>query len=307
MRNTRYLPVSLTEISNSDRVILEDFTVLIPTLGRPLLEKCLISIVDSTAWPASVVVVDQGTNPAVATWIETIQKLGIETKYMRSSERGAGASRNRCIERINTRFAAATDEDCIVAPDWLACMADQLRRHPTDIITGRVEPGSDEGVPSTITSTVPAVYDKPQFKADRLYTGNMGFALETAERIGPFDEDPRLFPAEDNDWGYRALCAGIPIRYAPEVVLVHLGWRDAGQRQDLYRRYARAQGFFYGKHIGRGDLFICLRAARDLLRGPLRWTRGIVKGDADMRASGCASTTHLLPGIAAGLWRESHL
>ena len=96
---------------------------------------------------------------------------------------------------------------------------------------------------------MPAVHTRPLRDRDPLFTGNMGTELATFRRVGPFDESPSLAGAEDNDWGYRALQLGVPIVYAPEVAVTHLDWRDTRELAVVYRRYARAQGGFYGKHL----------------------------------------------------------
>jgi GT2 family glycosyltransferase len=132
----------------------------------------------------------------------------------------------------------------------------------------------------------------------------MGTAMANVERIGPFDEHPALMAAEDSDWGYRALRLGVPIRYFPEIVVYHYSWRTPGQVASRYRVYARSHGAFYGKHLPNGDPLILLQAARDLVRGPLRWLRGALNGNREMAASGKADSLALLPGIFAGLRRR---
>jgi GT2 family glycosyltransferase len=126
---------------------------------------------------------------------------------------------------------------------------------------------------------------------------------EVLERIGLLDEDPRLRAAEDCEWSYRALRAGVPIAYAPEVVVRHLGWRDEAQRADQYQAYARSHGGFYGKYLRQGDLFIALRVVIHLLRALKRWAVGAATGDRDKALNGRAYLTGLLPGIAANLRR----
>ena len=69
----------------------------------------------------------------------------------------------------------------------------------------------------------------------------MGTSKHVVERVGPFDEDPSVRLAEDCDWSYRALRAGVPIVYAPQVAVLHYGWRGEAERSDQYRAYARSQ------------------------------------------------------------------
>jgi cellulose synthase/poly-beta-1,6-N-acetylglucosamine synthase-like glycosyltransferase len=125
------------------RPVLDDITVVIPTLGRPILEESLSWIVEGSAWPIGLVVVDQGASPDVAGWVERLETLGINAEYVPSSQHGRAAGVNRGLERVRTRFVAVTDDDCFVATDWLEKMAAHLRDAPHAIVTGRVEPAGD--------------------------------------------------------------------------------------------------------------------------------------------------------------------
>lgn len=292
----RALPTSAV----STHPVLDDITVVIPTLGRSILEQCLSWLVAGDAWPGEVIVVDQSSSPQVAQWLASVGERGINARYIPSSQRGRSAGINRGLEKVTTRFVAVTDDDCFVERDWLQAMVSHLRAQPERIITGRVEPAGDDEF-CVVTSRTPAVYYRPALKVHPLIGGNMGVPMANAERIGPFDEDPCVASAEDSDWGYRALRLGIPIVYAPEVVLRHYSWRDPTQRSHRYRQYSRSQGGFYGKYLLSGDLLIPIQTCRALIRGPVRWLRGVVKADDDLIARGKADTLELPRGIIAGL------
>lgn len=287
--------------------VLSDITIVIPTIGRDLLRDCLRSIAGGNAWPMSLIVVDQGSNPDVDSWIDEVSALGLSAQRVRSAQTGAAAARNRGFERVTTEFIAATDDDCRVDPEWLERLALTLRAHPGVLVTGRVDLLREEGqrgeAPSLITSDVAELHRRPLLRRDPLFSNNMGFARGLLTRLGPIDEHPSVRYAEDAEWSYRALRGGIPILYAPEVRVGHLAWRDKVQLADTYRRYARSQGGFYGHHIRQGDWFIGLRAAYDLLRGPWLIVRGVAAGDAELATIGRAYVSELLPGILAGLKR----
>jgi GT2 family glycosyltransferase len=122
-------------------------------------------------------------------------------------------------------------------------------------------------------------------------------------RLGGLDEDQCLRTAEDGEFAYRALRAGVPIMYCPEIVVTHLDWRDDQQRADQYEGYARSQGGFYGKYLRRGDLFIALRAGLHLTRAVRRWALGTLRGRHEAARIGRAYATGLIPGIRAG-WQS---
>lgn len=289
----------------SAKPILDDISVVIPTLGRPILESCLFWLADGSHWPARIIMVDQGRNPVVTEWLAVLKAAGLETLYVPSGQNGRSAGINRGLEQVQTRFVAITDDDCFVTADWLEKMVARLRNEPEAIVCGRVDQAGDEEVAfSVVTSRELKRSERPQLKAHPFIGGNAGLALELVQRIGFFDEHPCLQAAEDSDYGYRALRLGIPIVYDPDIVLLHYHWRDASQRAARYADYARSQGGFYGTHLRWGNWIIWRQAARDLARGPVRWLRGIVRRDQDMVDRGRADTLFMLPGIVAGIFRN---
>jgi GT2 family glycosyltransferase len=153
----------------------------------------------------------------------------------------------------------------------------------------------------TAESPTPAVHRRPRLSFDSLSGGNMGTSLAVVERVGLLDEDACVATAEDGEWAYRALRAGVPIVYAPDVVVSHVGWRNAAERAAQYASYARSHGGFYGKYLARGDAFIALRALLHELRALRRWLRGAWSGDQDLALNGRAYFTGLLPGVVAGI------
>ncbi len=281
--------------------LIADVAVVIPTVGRSQLQGCLESIAKGNAWPAELIVVDQGSDLRVAAWIEELRAKGMTTRHIRSSQTGTAAATNRGLESVRTPFVAVTHDDCRVEPNWLRCIADCMREAPGAIVTGMVRPEKGTVVPSVITSSEPAVYHRPLLDRDPLFPANMAFSLDIPRRIGPFDECSPLLQAEDAEWSYRALRAGVPIIYVPEAEVRHTAWRDARQRAATYRGYARSLGGFYGTYIRKGDLFMLLRLVYDLLRGPWIVFRALATGDRELAEIGRAYVTHLLPGVLAGL------
>jgi GT2 family glycosyltransferase len=288
--------------------VLDDISVIIPTLGRPILESCLRWLADGSHWPRQVIVVDQGHNLVVAEWLEQLQSIGLTNLYVPSGKNGRSAGINRGLEKVQTRFVAITDDDCFVKADWLLKMATQLHHEPGTIVTGRVELAGDEAVAfSVVSSRIPKRYTKPRLNVHPFIGGNVGMSMEVVDRIGNFDEHPSLQSAEDSDYGYRALRLGIPVLYDPEIVLLHYHWRDTSQRAERYNEYSRSQGGFYGKHLLNGDPIIWVQAARALVRGPIRWGRGTFLRDKDMIDRGRSDSLELLPGIIAGVMRGRKL
>lgn len=296
---------SIHEMEFEAKPVLDDISIVIPTLGREILEQSLFYILSGSAWPGCLIVVEQGANPNVVKMLKRVQEIGVRVKHILSSQRGRSAGINRGLEQTDTRFVAITDDDCFVGEEWLVNMADRLRRSPEAVVTGRVEAAGEDMI-VVVTSTTPSIQSRPRLKFDSMSGGNMGTSLDVFRKVGLFEEDPVMATAEDAEFAYRALRKGVTLRYEPEIVVAHFGWRDEIRRVEQYRRYALSHGGFYGKYLRRSDLFILARAAGHFFRALRRWVRGKLKGDAELALLGRAYCTNLLPGILAGLRSKMH-
>jgi GT2 family glycosyltransferase len=229
----------------------------------------------------------------------------MDVLLVRAPRRGVAAAVNRGIERVETPFLAITHDDARVHREWINCMWSRLHRSPGAVISGTVIPESPR-VPSANKAGESVVHTRPLLTRDPLFANNMGTSMEVVHKVGLFDERRELaYAAEDNDWGYRALRAGVPIIHAPDVVVTHLDWRNDQELEETYRRYARAQGAFYGKYLRHGDLFIARRAVRDLIRGPWLVLRAFASPrNQELARMARAEITGILPGIVAGFLSE---
>lgn len=280
--------------------LLRDVTVVIPTVGRPILQRCLESIAAGTVLPARLIAVDQGENPRVSDWLGIVEAVGVGVLHVRSSGRSAASARNQGIGHVHTPFIAAIDDDCIAEKNWLESMWGHLHKNPAVIVTGRLVPAG-EGIPPTIvTSTVPCLHTRPSARdLCPLTSANMGFSAGTAERIGRFDE--KLRTAEEIDWAYRALRLGVPILYRPEIVVHHVHWRSRRQMNRVYREYAWGLGGFYGKHLRSGDWSMLSRISISLYTAAKKLSEGAVHRRHDSLAESCSTLAFLVPAILAGL------
>jgi GT2 family glycosyltransferase len=278
-----------------------ELTMVIPTLGRESVAQCLGAVLAGTVWPARIIVVDQGGSEQIAAWLGELRGLGLESHHERSAGRGRALGLNVGLRLVTTRFVVITDDDCIPDVHWIEFYEAHLKRESQAVFTGRVEAAGGERVISTVSGMEQSVARKPGLSFDRLSGGNCGMAVEVLRRVGLFDDDPCVSFAEDGEWAYRVLRAGIPIVYAPDLVVAHVGWRELEERLTQYRGYARSHGAFFGKHLKRGDLFILLRACVHFARALRRWQRGRFTGDAELAANGLCYATQLVPGIIAGV------
>jgi GT2 family glycosyltransferase len=282
--------------------IASDLTVVIPTLGRPLIKRCLESIAANRMHPHRVLVVNQGEEEPVQAWIDEITPVGLDIQQVVLGVRGIAAATNEGLRGVDTRYVATTHDDCLVADDWVESLARILPEIGDAVLTGRVEPGGDGLVLTKVTSNQRKIYTRPLIDGDVLFPPNMALAIDVFKDVGAYDEHPSLRVAgEDSEWAHRALRAGFPIVYEPQVVVTHLAWQESSELGKTYRRYARGQGAFYAKHLLRGDLFVFRRALRDLARAPYLLTRGLVTNNRDLIAMGAGEVLGLPVGIVAGM------
>jgi len=283
------------------RPIARDVTVVIPTLGRPIIVRCIAAILAGRAWPAALTVVNQGPAKDIAIMLEDVASLGITARHEPCESRGRALGLNVGLRLVETPFVVITDDDCIPDERWVEGYARHFAEHPGMAATGRVDTAGEGRVISIVSDPQQSIQRKPKLMFDRLSGGNCGIALQVLGTVGLFDEDPCMRYAEDGEWAYRALRAGVPIAYLPDLVVAHVGWREIGERLAQYRRYARSHGAFFGKHLRRGDGFIVLRAGAHLARALRRWLRGALKSDPELAANGRSYASQLVPGMIDGL------
>ncbi|HSV85474.1 MAG TPA: glycosyltransferase, partial [Levilinea sp.] len=174
---------SLNQVDIIPRPVLPEISIVIPTLGRPIMEQCLYWILSGDAWPGYLIVVDQGASQDVAGWLDHLKSIGIDTRHIISNQHGRSAGINRGLEQVETRFVAITDDDCFVTADWLTKMTGRLLQEPGVIFTGRVDQaGNDEVEFSVVTSREYKRYERPQLKVHPFIGGNVGFAMELVRR-----------------------------------------------------------------------------------------------------------------------------
>lgn len=282
-------------------------SVAISTIGRPdLVIRTVRSVLAGDAVPAEILVADQ--NPVLHTDLAQLAADVSTLRLLRGIPTGLSAGRNACLAAATQEMVAMIDDDVEVDPGWLGAMHAALTEGGEwVIVSGRVLPGPteqpDDWVPSTKVSTVPETHRAPGPK-DVVWGNNFGMWRRAFRTVGPFDT--RLGPgarwasSDDNDFGYRALRAGLTVRYVPSVCLTHMAWRRGRALYRVQWEYGRGQGGFYAKHGALGDRHLRGRFAADVavdLRGVLRY--------AARRDPWAASYALHLLGLVAGFaeWR----
>ncbi len=269
--------------------------VVVATRDRhDALRRCLAALATTCARygpGARVIVVDNGSAPLDAATRARDVPASLHLVVLREEQPGLARARNAGLARADADIVAFTDEDCLVAPDWLGALAAHHRARPDiDAIGGRVELADPRDLPlSSRGGTEPVeITSAPQALA---YLAGCNFSVRRAAlaRIGAFD--PRLgagtraCAAEDLDLFRRLLRAGARIRYEPDVLVQHAhGHRELTYLAEFARAHAVGRGAFYAKHMLKGDAQILLIAGWEISTALARrrWP--------------------LLAGLARGVW-----
>jgi GT2 family glycosyltransferase len=277
--------------------------VAIPTIGRAEpLRRCLDSLNACDPPPAEILVVDQSHDPAIAALVA--DDRGDRVRLVPSHGLGVARARNDGLRAACEHLVLVTDDDCTVSSDWVGTAWRLASAHPGAILTGRVlAVGDPRAVPSTKDDPLPVDLSSER-RGGWLFGNNMVLPRHEVLALGGFDE--RFGPeeaAEDNEFCYRWLKAGRPLRYEPSLVVEHHDWRTREELERLYVRYARGEGFFYAKHLRRGDLRMLRFVVRDLAWGARGLASALLKRREPWTDSRRGVFKGLPGGFAAG-WRE---
>lgn len=243
-------------------------SILICTRNRHTkLSRCLHSILSTNIGSQyEIIVVDQSDQPLPQ---ETIESLGNEhLQYVWSKGRGLAKARNTAVRMAKGDVLAFTDDDCVVAPEWLTLALDTFRQVPTALgVFGRVlaysEPTeqishhikqSKFGNVTYATKPGPMfcnalcgkleqeIFDKPCLPFENLGSGNnMFFRREVFEKYGLFVEylgtGSWMMSAEDTEFHYRLLRRGCKLVYNSDILIYHDNWITLEQNAHVQNGY----------------------------------------------------------------------
>ena len=185
-------------------------SIVIPVFnGERFLRAAVESALAQNYAPVEVIIVDDGSTDGTAAVARSLPET---VRYLRQTNQGPAAARNRGIKHAQGSLIAFADADDL----WPARKLElQLPYLITDaaveIVMGRVQ--------QVLSSQ--AVNDQVQV-AEPAFSVNLGSAVirkSIFERVGLFDETMRY--SEDVDWFMRAREAGIAITTIDAVTLLY--------------------------------------------------------------------------------------
>ncbi len=259
-------------------------SVIICTRNRAgSLQRTLDSFleIESAADRFELIVVDNGSTDDTAAVVSRFAAgVPFAVRYVLEKRRGVNAARNRGIATAAGDVMLWTDDDCIVAADWIStvqhCFANDLMK----LVGGRVELFNRNDRPITIKQSL--LHERLTSTSELfgfLHGCNMAFGRPVLERIGWFDvrfgPGTRLRSASETDFVYRALKSDIPVSYDPDIVVFHNHGRSTiADARRLMKRYQFGNGAIAMKYLLRGQVDLvkaCYWQAASAFR---RWREG---------------------------------
>lgn len=238
------------------------------------LKMCVDSILANTNLPNEVMIVNQGDKKIKKS---LFKKTNINIRIFNQSVSNLSKGRNLAILKAKSNILIFTDDDCIVAKDWIKEVSVVFKKNPECVgVFGQVLPYKKndhnlEICPSTITKTSEYIISDPIYHAQSIGFGNnMAYRKSIFQRLGGFKM--WLGPgsigmnADDAEMTTRLLFYGIKILYEPKIIVYHDRWIRMKEYPKTMRRYFVGDVICYAYYALKNSSF-AKGVIKDYLRG----------------------------------------
>jgi GT2 family glycosyltransferase len=228
-------------------------------------------------------------------------RSALQVLLVTQSHAGPAAARNAGASRAKGQYLAFTDDDCLVAPDWLRSLESHFIERPGQAIGGPTEnafPSNAYALSSQLVlDAMFALYNADHRQARFLATCNLAVPAPRFRAIGGFDASsfPRA-AAEDRDFCERWLESGYGMVFDPTIKVLHT--HPLTLSTYCRQHFHRGRGAFRLRQARARKERRGLAARRDSLHKPF---------DAALRLlSPNASYDAVLVGQLLALWRAAN-
>lgn len=302
--------------------LLPSASVVVPTFNRLLDLRRVVRAVEGQiaelGAQCELVIVDDGSGDGTGAWLDDHASAGGVT-VLHQANAGPAKARNRGVAEAGGEVVLFLGDDTEPRDGWLR---EHLEGHRLAAAGAPTAVLGYTGFPAELDSPFLrwineygaqfgyALIDDPtRVKFNFFYTSNISLPRRFFGELGGFRED---FPAaawEDIEFAYRAVAAGMRMRYNPRARTTHHHAIDVASFCRRQRTSGRSGAIFAGLHpelegflgvpcVGRGD--VSRRIERSLLRAWValgELVHGVADGGVYRRLlDGC-----YLEGLAEGL------
>ncbi|MEL6776101.1 MAG: glycosyltransferase family A protein [Cyanobacteria bacterium J06597_16] len=204
-----------------------------------------------------ILVVDQSTNNACQQAMETYAG-DTRIRYQHTETVGMARARNLAIAQAQGELIAITDDDCVVADNWLWEIYNVFLSYPkVALLFGNVLPGDHDASAGFIPSYCRQHAKIVSSALDKNDVDGLGACMAMRKSLWQafhgFDEmlgtGGLLKSSSEGDLVIHALHKGHQVCEMPSVVVVHHGLRTWEAGAGLIGRYWYGTGAMYGKHL----------------------------------------------------------
>jgi histidinol-phosphate phosphatase family protein len=274
-------------LSPADPNQATDYAVVVPTIGRPTLQRLLMALekdLEDSAGPPpqAVIVVDDRANSVPPLLIRS----RLPVTVVRSGGRGPAAARNVGWRHCTARWICFLDDDVRPDPGWIAALAEDLASAEA---CGAAGSQAVIGVPIVQGRRVSDDERRTQrLETAQWITADMAYRRSALVEVGGFDERfPRAY-REDSDLGLRITLSGKTIAQGSRRSthpVARATWMSSvraqiGNRDDalLHRKYGKGWRPAIGEGRGRLPAHLATTVAAGVSlaagnRAVSRWAR----------------------------------
>jgi len=231
------------------------------SLARTLKSLGEISVPSNLQW--EVIVVDNNSTDGTRAAIEDFAaESTMPVSYVFEKKQGLAYARNAGIEKANGDVIAFTDDDVLVAANWLKELARTFECYDAAGVGGKILPIWPERRPLWLTRDIEgniALLDRGEAVArivntNHIFGANMAFPKAIFEKVGLFDpfygrKGKKLYSHEEADLLRRVLESGGTVIYQPRAVVHHI-IEPTRVKKAYFRKWQFDDGEFEAARLG---------------------------------------------------------